>query len=132
MKDTSDLWIGKDPDGTVAMFDSEPTLSRAGELLCDGDCVLVRDFPFIASSIPPGHKAKLTIGEPIDCRPKPVPELWAIKYGDGFTCIGEKDGQWVKVVNDIPELPRSSRCRIAFDEQGIRLIGEPVGEPVPI
>jgi len=121
----TELWISRaEHDANAWLSGSEPELH--GKTFIGGENWIAP----VPIDIPPGHKAKLTIGEPIDCRPKPVPELWAWHYMNGRSYIGLS---WAMSVmldegsHTIDSLiSRMHKCRIAIDEHGIRLIGEPV------
>ena len=120
-----ELTIATDGSGASYIYQGDVSWFNSVEKFGDGvngNCLrLDGDF-----GIPPGHKALLTIGEAVDCRLKAVPQIWL--------CRGDSGKSWVVVdkrysVNidesEFPSIPEMHKCRIAWDENGIRLIGTP-------
>jgi hypothetical protein len=128
----SELWAAVDSDGAGFIHDFDPPFVKGyfsspegREILGD----LREEFP-----LKPGQKARLKIGEVVDCNPnpKPVPELWASRMSSGKLIIGVRDTPFLSgreiPTTLIPDLPINCGSRIAWDENGIRLIGTP--EPI--
>lgn len=121
-----ELWLACTVQNSSTLYSSEPQMSSNGLWQCDvGHEISFRE----SFGLNPGQKAKLTIGEVVDCNPPKVPELWAYRFETGELRIRQSGlpGAGIPALQ-IKELKRGYRCRIAWDENGIRLIGTP--EPI--
>lgn len=132
------LWIARDGSGELCVYQREPYLELISSVFNgDGDIMQLPHgaFPELAKF----HKVKMLIGEkPIDCTPKPIPELyiWRSRTDHSLAiCTGDPESSetpgthsyWnVTETEAPPNCPfQPFKCRIAWDEKGIRFIGEP-------
>ena len=132
----AELWIGKDRDDDQYVYPYDPVWFNG----CGGfgeNGVGTTVYPLDADfdiGLKPGQKARLIIGPVIDCNPRPmpenVPELWIERDSINSTFIGHgKTCCVLKVPSScVGGIPPDHVCRIAWDEDGIRLIGTP--EPI--
>ncbi len=192
MAEKKELWLARDvyPDSDAEIFQDEPNPNEDG--VFSGRKPFLGTVPDLNYYIPPGHKSRLTIGEPVDCRPKAesetnvamamltraserlpqgyrvgidfgdragisvfgngevlkhdcesfdiaveiandhvwakakIPELWAWRVSRELISILRTDGDFFTIkAEQLPGLEHLHRCRIAWDENGIRLIGTP-------
>lgn len=123
MADKQELWLATDGNGTSLIYRSDPEWNEKAEQFQSDD----NSMPVYGTNLPPGHKARLTIGEAVDCRPKPVnvPEIWLYRLNRAWF-YGNKHEQMMSIKEpEGVELPIKHKCRVAIDESGIRLIGTP-------
>lgn len=128
-----DIWIATDKDGPNSyLFEQEPTFYPHKGLFGGRYLIPSESFNKI---VPELHKVRYSAVEVIDCTPKPVPELWVERAESSAMIYQYLDGKrrstiafgWMASNGDIlKSLPINHKCRIAWDENGIRLIGEPV------
>lgn len=121
-----DIWIATDINGHESwLFETEPKLIGSSFYSSNARCVKMKSV-----IVPHGWKAKYTLLEAHDFRPKPKPELWVTRTPDGYT-LRSVIGDHIRTLCVMPNcgdisLEPFTPCRIAWDENGIRLIGEPV------
>lgn len=124
----SELWVACDEQYKFQLYNKEPQF--LGKIfIADGYVALVRNPGDVDIGLKPGHKAKLTIGELIDCRPR-VPELWVYHEHDGscYMCLDGVNRLAHGSFNSVPFaiiLQRGYKSRAAIDENGLRLLGTP-------
>lgn len=129
MADKQELWIAKNNrrNARIEIHCGKPSLDKDNTMNHETFVAWVDDFSF---PLPEGHCAPLTIGEAVDCRPKPVDELWVESNHSGsIRAYYGSDAGWIQgtfiPVSSLPGFQPNHRCRIAWDESGIRLIGTP-------
>lgn len=128
-------WLAKndEPTARIELHNAKPKLNPSGEM--NGQ-TFVTYIQVDVDIVKPGHAVMVgisTIGEAVDCRPKPVDELWVESNHSGsIRAYYGSDAGWIQgtfiPVSSLPGFQPNHRCRIAWDESGIRLIGTP--EPI--
>jgi len=106
-------WIARDTDGEMYLYDREPGELDKDGLFSGGGRTFLGRQP-ATYGIQPGHKAPITItvGQPIDCRPKPPLVFnWQI-IGDIEVCVCEGYTALIRPVlgNLISTVYRDGKC----------------------
>lgn len=127
MAEKKQLWLAKNdnPGARTELHHDKPTLNPSGEMNSSTFAAYIRCD---SDLVKPGHAIMVelsTIGEAVDCRPKPVPEMSIERNSRGWLILHAARSSMILDPDLLPEVKPNHRCRIAWDESGIRLIGTP-------